>query len=129
MGKEFIFISNIDNLGATVDLSILNFLLHPPKGSPTCEFVMEVTDKTRSDVKGGTLIHFEDKLQLLEIAQVPKAHVDEFKSISKFKVFNTNNLWANLPAIDRLLSEEAMNMEVITNRKVSGSIGGCGMMC
>ena len=70
MGKEFIFISNIDNLGATVDLSILNFLLNPPEGSPTCEFVMEVTDKTRSDVKGGTLIHFEDKLQLLEIAQV-----------------------------------------------------------
>lgn len=117
MGKEFIFISNIDNLGATVDLEILNFLLNPPEGSPTCEFVMEVTDKTRSDVKGGTLIHFEDKLQLLEIAQVPKAHVDEFKSISKFKVFNTNNLWASLPAIDRLLGEDAMNMEVITNRK------------
>ena len=53
--------------------------------------------------------------------QVPKAHVDEFKSISKFKVFNTNNLWASLPAIDRLLSDDAMNMEVITNRKVSSS--------
>lgn len=33
---------------------------------------MEVTDKTRSDVKGGTLIQYEDKVQLLEIAQVPK---------------------------------------------------------
>ena len=50
---------------------------------------------------------------------MPKAHVDEFKSISKFKVFNTNNLWASLSAIDRLLSEDAMNMEVIANRKVS----------
>ena len=64
-GKEYIFISNVDNLGATVDLGlshfyhqnlltilliseILNFLVnqkHPP------EFIMEVTDKTRSDVK------------------------------------------------------------------------------
>ena len=69
-GKEFIFISNIDNLGATVDLNILNFLLNPPQGSKPAEFVMEVTDKTRSDVKGGTLIMFEDRLQLLEIAQV-----------------------------------------------------------
>lgn len=69
-GKEFVFISNIDNLGATVDLNILNFLLNPPEGSKPAEFVMEVTDKTRSDVKGGTLIMFEDKLQLLEIAQV-----------------------------------------------------------
>ena len=31
---------------------------------------MEVTDKTRSDVKGGTLVQYEDKLHLLEIAQV-----------------------------------------------------------
>ena len=36
---------------------------------------MEVTDKTRADVKGGTLVHYEDKLRLLEIAQVPKDRV------------------------------------------------------
>ena len=35
--------------------------------------------------KGGTLIQYHDKLRLLEIAQVPKEHVDEFKSISKFR--------------------------------------------
>ena len=49
---------------------ILNFLLHPPESSGVCEFVMEVTDKTRSDVKGGTLVQYEGKLHLLEIAQV-----------------------------------------------------------
>ena len=69
-GKEVIFISNIDNLGATVDLKILNLLLNPNNGNAPSEFVMEVTDKTRADVKGGTLIRFEDKLRLLEIAQV-----------------------------------------------------------
>jgi UDP-N-acetylglucosamine pyrophosphorylase len=49
-GREYCFISNIDNLGATVDLNILNLLLNPSDGKST-EFVMEVTDKTRADVK------------------------------------------------------------------------------
>jgi len=44
--------------------------------------------------------------------------VDEFKSITKFKVFNTNNLWASLRAIDRLVSQHAMVSDVIVNRKV-----------
>jgi UDP-N-acetylglucosamine pyrophosphorylase len=47
-------------------------------------------------VQGGTLIQYENKLRLLEIAQVPKEHVDDFKSIKTFKFFNTNNLWAKL---------------------------------
>uniref|UniRef100_A0A3Q3XL79 UTP--glucose-1-phosphate uridylyltransferase n=1 Tax=Mola mola TaxID=94237 RepID=A0A3Q3XL79_MOLML len=82
-----------------------------------CEFIMEVTDKTRADIKGGTLIQYEDHLRLLEIAQVPKAHVDEFKSVTKFKIFNTNNLWISLPAIRRLQEQNAMELEIIINPK------------
>uniref|UniRef100_A0A0D9XGG0 UTP--glucose-1-phosphate uridylyltransferase n=1 Tax=Leersia perrieri TaxID=77586 RepID=A0A0D9XGG0_9ORYZ len=73
----------------------------------------QVTPKTLADVKGGTLISYEGRVQLLEIAQVPDEHVNEFKSIEKFKIFNTNNLnlalltasgnrWVNLKAIKRL---------------------------
>ncbi|XP_073682664.1 UTP--glucose-1-phosphate uridylyltransferase-like [Garra rufa] len=115
-GKEYIFVSNIDNLGATVDLYILNHLVSQPNGK-RCEFIMEVTDKTRADVKGGTLIQYDGKLRLLEIAQVPKAHVDEFKSVTKFKIFNTNNLWISLSAIKRLQEQNAMDMEIIVNPK------------
>ncbi|KAM3864891.1 UTP--glucose-1-phosphate uridylyltransferase-like [Diretmus argenteus] len=115
-GKEYIFVSNIDNLGATVDLFILNHLMSQP-ADKRCEFIMEVTDKTRADVKGGTLIQYEDHLRLLEIAQVPKAHVDEFKSVTKFKIFNTNNLWISLPAIKRLHDRNAMDLEIIVNPK------------
>ncbi|MGH0146464.1 UNVERIFIED_CONTAM: hypothetical protein FKN15_046780 [Acipenser sinensis] len=115
-GKEYIFVSNIDNLGATVDLYILNHLMSQPNGK-RCEFVMEVTDKTRADVKGGTLTQYGGKLRLLEIAQVPKAHVDEFKSVSKFKIFNTNNLWISLAAIKRLQEQNAIDMEIIVNPK------------
>jgi len=35
---------------------ILNFLLNPQNG-PASEFVMEVTDKTRADVKVRTFTH------------------------------------------------------------------------
>ena len=43
--------SNIDNMGATVDLNILAQCI-----THNNEFIMEVTEKTRADVKGGTLI-------------------------------------------------------------------------
>ena len=55
----------MDNIGASVDLDILGQCL---TGSQ--EFLMEVTMKTRADVKGGTLIQYEGRLRLLEVAQV-----------------------------------------------------------
>merc|ERR1711899_128473 len=117
-GKEYCFISNIDNLGATVDLNILNMVI-----SNNREFVMEVTDKTGADVKGGTLIHYEGKLRLLEAAQVPREHEEDFKSVKKFNVFNTNNLWISLPAIQRVLGEGTLDMEIIVNPKqLSGGL-------
>lgn len=78
---------------------------------------MEVTDKTTADVKGGTLIHYEGHVRLLEIAQVPKVHVDEFKSVQKFKIFNTNNLWIKLETIDELVAIGGLDMEIIVNDK------------
>lgn len=41
--------------------------------------------------KGGTLIEYQGKLRLLEIAQVPKDHIDEFKSVSKFRLESNLN--------------------------------------
>ncbi|RDY03274.1 UTP--glucose-1-phosphate uridylyltransferase, partial [Mucuna pruriens] len=90
-GKEYVFVANSDNLGAIV------------------------TPKTLADVKGGTLISYEERL--LEIAQVPDEHVSEFKSIEKFKIFNTNNLWVNLKAVKRLVEADALKMEIIPNPK------------
>jgi len=112
-GKEYVFLSNIDNLGATVDTKILHYM-----DANKIDFIMEVTDKTRSDVKGGTLIEYEGKAKLFEIAQCPPSKVDEFKSIKKFKIFNTNNLWISLKAIKYLVETEALrDVEVIVNPK------------
>ncbi|CAI9777679.1 unnamed protein product [Fraxinus pennsylvanica] len=111
-GKEYVFVANSDNLGAVVDLKILSHLINNKN-----EYCMEVTPKTMADVKGGTLISYEGKVQLLEIAQVSDEHVNEFKSIEKFKIFNTNNLWVNLNAIKRLVQADALKMEIIPNPK------------
>lgn len=111
-GVEYIFLSNADNLGAVVDLRILQHMVDTES-----EYIMELTDKTKADVKGGTIIDYEGKARLLEIAQVPKEHVNEFKSIKKFKYFNTNNIWMSLRAIKRVVEENELEMEIIANEK------------
>src|SRR4051812_29916090 len=115
-GKEYIFVSNVDNLGAVVDLNILQHMVESD-----AEFLMEVTDKTKADIKGGTLIDYEGTVRLLEVAQVPPQHMEEFKSIKKFKIFNTNNLWINLKAIKRITEEKGLELEVISNKKTLDS--------
>jgi UTP--glucose-1-phosphate uridylyltransferase len=111
-GVEIIFLSNADNLGAVVDLRILQHMVDTKS-----EYIMELTNKTKADVKGGTIIDYEGSVRLLEIAQVPKEHVNEFKSIKKFKYFNTNNIWMNLRAIKRVVESNELAMEIIPNEK------------
>eukprot|EP01130_Rhizamoeba_saxonica_P010927 TRINITY_DN4512_c0_g1_i1.p1 TRINITY_DN4512_c0_g1~~TRINITY_DN4512_c0_g1_i1.p1 ORF type:complete len:509 (-),score=109.02 TRINITY_DN4512_c0_g1_i1:33-1526(-) len=112
-GKEYIFLSNVDNLAATVNFDIMAHMV-----DRDADFIMEVTDKTRSDIKGGTLIEYEGKIKLLEVAQVPSKHMQEFKSIKKFKVFNTNNLWIKISAIKEVIESRALNeVEIIRNEK------------
>jgi len=115
-GKEYIFISNVDNLGAVVDLNIFQTMI-----DSQAEYVMEVTNKTKADIKGGTIIDYDGTARLLEVAQVPKEHLDEFMSVRKFKIFNTNNIWCNLRAIKRIMDEDALNLEIIVNNKVTDS--------
>jgi len=111
-GRNICFVSNIDNSGAMVDVNILKGMC-----SSGDEFLMEVTEKTRADVKGGTLIWYENKLRLLELAQVPKEYKEEFKSIKKFNVFNTNSIWVDLNAVQRVMEEGTLDMEIIVNNK------------
>ena len=111
-GVEILFLSNADNLGAVVDLRILQHMVETD-----AEYIMELTNKTKADVKGGTIINYQNSVRLLEIAQVPKEHVNEFKSIKKFKYFNTNNIWLNAKAIKRVVENNELEMEIIPNNK------------
>ncbi|KAH9285308.1 UTP--glucose-1-phosphate uridylyltransferase [Echinococcus granulosus] len=93
-GKTWLFISNIDNLGASPDPTILCWL-----EEQQFEFVMEVSTKTVVDRKGGTQVYYKGGLRLLEVAQVPSEHTADFLNAKKFNIFNTNNLWINLRAL------------------------------
>jgi len=113
-GKEYIFVSNVDNLGAVVDLSILNYI-HTQK----LDFAVEVTPKTMLDVKGGTLIDQNGQLRLLELAQVPREHIPDFESIRKFSIFNTNNMWVRMQAMKEIVDSGRIytDLDIIVNRK------------
>jgi UTP--glucose-1-phosphate uridylyltransferase len=38
------------------------------------------------------------------------------------RIFNTNNLWVNLPAVKRLIEDKTLQMEIIVNNKVNHPI-------
>jgi UTP--glucose-1-phosphate uridylyltransferase len=79
---------------------------------------LQVTDKTRGDVQGGTLIEYEGKAKLLELAQVPRDHEQDFKSLKTFTCFNTNNLWASLKAVKTLIAADLIQSTVIVNERI-----------
>ncbi|PIR00395.1 MAG: hypothetical protein COV66_06600 [Nitrospinae bacterium CG11_big_fil_rev_8_21_14_0_20_45_15] len=114
-GRDILFVSNSDNLGALPDDKILNHIVEN-----NIPFLIEMTPKTIADVKGGTLYVDNDRLNLLEIGAVPEEHLSEFCSQQKFKIFNTNNIWINLVALREQMVRGGFDLEVIGNRKMVG---------
>jgi len=92
-GYRYMFVSNSDNLGATMDLQILTYFVET--GAP---FMMEVAARTDADKKGGHLGVLKETggLTLRESAQCPKEDEKAFQDTEKYCYFNTNNLWVDL---------------------------------
>ena len=113
-GIEYAFISNSDNLGATMDESLLGYFSE--NGLP---FMMEVVPRTPSDVKGGHIArHINGRLILRESAQCPQDEMDAFKDIKRYRFFNTNNIWINLKALEELIKKyNTINLPIIKNQK------------
>lgn len=111
-GIRFALIANSDNLGATVDAGILGFFAR--EGLP---FLMEVAERTPADAKGGHLaVHAKGGLLLRESAQFPEN--SDGRDISRYRFFNTNNLWVNLTALKDLLDREnILRLPLILNPK------------
>ena len=115
LGYEYMFVSNADNLGATVDTDILGYF-----AARNLPFLMEVTDRTAADRKGGHLAQSSDgRLLLREIAQCPPEEVEQFQDIDRYRLFNTNNLWIHLPSLRELLQKRDgfLDLPVIVNSK------------
>lgn len=116
-GFEIAFLSNGDNLGATVDPHIVSYLL-----KEDIHFAMEMTPKTLADKKGGAIYRKTVggkfiKYELLETAQVPKEHENEFSGLGKFRTFSTNNLWINLRALKERFNQGNFSLSLIVNPK------------
>jgi UTP--glucose-1-phosphate uridylyltransferase len=115
-GKEYLFVSNADNLGATLDLNLLRFF-----AESDAPFLMEVTRRTPSDRKGGHLAKRQDtnRLLLRESAQCPDEDLASFQDIDRHRYFNTNNLWIRLDRLfDRLVEGDGfIPLPLIRNEK------------
>jgi UTP--glucose-1-phosphate uridylyltransferase len=114
-GYRYVFVSNADNLGAVMDTSILGYFV-----SKNLPFLMEVTDRTEMDRKGGHLALARDgQLILRESAQCPGDDRATFENISRHKFFNTNNLWLNLKALEGMMKESGNtpDLPMIRNSK------------
>ncbi len=84
-GKEYIFISNVDNLGATVDLDMLYHIF-----DQEAEFAVEAIERTRADLSGGLVVGYGGKPKVVELSTVPADRRDQF--VKRFNLFNTNNM-------------------------------------
>ena len=115
-GIKFMFVSNSDNLGATVGLKLLQYFARQD-----LSFLMEVAERTGADRKGGHLAQRKStgRLLLRELAQTPEEDESHFQNIERHRFFNTNNLWVRLDRIKEQLERNAgaLPLPLITNSK------------
>ena len=115
-GYEYLFLSNSDNLGASLDPRILTWFAREE-----LPFLSEVVDRTEADRKGGHLARRREDggLVLRETAQVPDEDQDAFEDIQRHRYFNANNIWVNLRALKSALDERdgVLGLPMIVNKK------------
>jgi len=115
-GFKYMFVSNSDNLGATMDLKLLTYFVESK-----APFMMEVAVRTDADKKGGHLATLKSSggLTLRESAQCPKDDEKAFQDTSKYTYFNTNNLWVDLVKLKETFDKNngALPLPVMLNDK------------
>jgi len=115
-GFKYMFVSNSDNLGATMDLKLLTHFV-----STKAPFMMEVATRTDADKKGGHLAKDSKTggLLLRESAQCPEEDEKAFQDVTKYKFFNTNNLWVDLVALKAIFEKNggSIPLPVMKNSK------------
>jgi UDP-N-acetylglucosamine pyrophosphorylase len=115
-GVRYLFVSNSDNLGATLDVDLLSYFAG--SGRP---FLMEVCERLESDKKGGHLAvrKSDGSLLLRESAMCPDGDKASFEDISRHRFFNTNNLWVDLQQLRSRMDElgGVLPLPMIKNKK------------
>jgi len=101
-GYKYMFVSNSDNLGATLDMKILTHF-----ATTDAPFMMECCERTENDKKGGHLAVRNSDQQLILRESAMCADEDEaaFQDVSKHRFFNTNNLWIRLDKLKEIIDK------------------------
>ncbi|MFJ9391555.1 UTP--glucose-1-phosphate uridylyltransferase [Nocardioides sp. NPDC101246] len=115
-GYERVFVSNSDNLGAVPDEKVAGWFAK--SGAP---FAIEAVRRTASDRKGG---HFarrksDGRLILRETAQTLDEDKVALQDLNRHKYCSTNNIWFDLKALKKVLSERdgILGLPLIRNEK------------
>ena len=115
-GYEYLFLANIDNLGATADADIAAWLRREE-----VPYAAEVTERTHNDRKGGHLAvrKSDGRLVLRDNGAVVPGEMDYFQDTSLHTTFHTNNLWVNIERLHARLTATAgvLGLPLIANRK------------
>eukprot|EP00550_Attheya_septentrionalis_P006652 CAMPEP_0198294146 /NCGR_PEP_ID=MMETSP1449-20131203/21071_1 /TAXON_ID=420275 /ORGANISM="Attheya septentrionalis, Strain CCMP2084" /LENGTH=1060 /DNA_ID=CAMNT_0043994017 /DNA_START=92 /DNA_END=3274 /DNA_ORIENTATION=+ len=115
-GYKYMFVSNSDNLGATLDLKILTHF-----AGVDAPFMMECCERTENDKKGGHLAVRKEDGQLILRESAMCADEDEpaFQDITKHRFFNTNNLWVRLDKLKEIVDKFGgfIPLPMIKNKK------------
>jgi UTP--glucose-1-phosphate uridylyltransferase len=114
-GIRYIFISNIDNLGATLDTALLGYF-----STHNLPYMMEVVERSEMDKKGGHLACLKNgRLILRERAQTLPEEYPFFEDIDRYHYFNSNNMWVNLDALKALTDsvQHIIKLPLIANEK------------
>jgi len=113
-GIRYVFISNSDNLGATLDPALLGYF-----AKKELPFMMEVAERTQVDAKGGHLARRRNgDLILRECAQCHPEDRSAFRDIQRHRYFNTNNIWISLRFLkNRIRRHGLFSLPMILNPK------------
>lgn len=88
-GGKYVWITNVDNLGATIDEVLLGMFL-----DANVDVQVEVVKKVKGD-RGGIPVHAAGKLQVLEEFRLPVGF-----DAAQVRVFNTNTFLVRADALD-----------------------------
>lgn len=115
-GYETLFLSNIDNLGATCDPDIAAWMQ-----SRQIPYAAEVCARTHNDRKGGHLAvrKSDGRLVLRDNAAVVPGEMDYFQDTDLHTTFHSNNIWVNIARLhDQLTSTQGvLGLPMVANHK------------
>jgi UTP--glucose-1-phosphate uridylyltransferase len=107
-GGKYVWIANLDNLGATVDPAVLGAFI-----ASNADVMVEVCEKAAGD-RGGIPVHAEGRLQVLEEFRLPVGF-----DASTVRIFNTNTF---LVRVDSLESAQIQWNWFEVEKKVDGHV-------